>query len=494
MFFLARKAYKKYNASSAAKAKLADPETEAAEPSSGNDSRLAEFLTTSKEKYLNDIRATPSKGNEWVVVMGNEAGDLDSVASSIAYAWFRSKEYNEKAIPLLQLNRSDLDLRAENTYALSLAGITQPKEQLLFLDDIPSFSLTNPTTPFPSCTFSLVDHNTLGSAYTFNNPAANVNAVLDHHADEGHHLNASPRIISSCGSCTSHVASLFFSLPEAEFPATLATLLLTGILIDTNGLKPGGKAENTDHTAAGFLAPRSTLAPSLPQNLIASLTTDPSAQPDALHDTSAIKGLTKKLREIKEDVSHLSARDLLRRDRRTQIFARIITENWIWDPQELLALNGFIKQFEEFTETRDLTQPDDAHLVLECSREDQKLWCGYYYASASTRSVFWLETFDISNFLDGAKAEPYPIHVDAISSTETTVNYTTKDLKEMAGIVKNASSGCKIKTTFYVDRAKVNCKFQLLEIDTTTSTDNMVPGSTGLNQSLELSNGNDPGS
>jgi exopolyphosphatase len=38
------------------------------------DSGLAHFLSTSKENYLRDVHAMPSKGGEWTVVMGNEAG------------------------------------------------------------------------------------------------------------------------------------------------------------------------------------------------------------------------------------------------------------------------------------------------------------------------------------------------------------------------------------------------------------------------------------
>ena len=218
--------------------------------------------------------------------------------------------HNKPSIPLLQLERDDLDLRAENTYALSLAGITQPKEQLLFLTDLAPFSLTAPTTAFPSHTFALVDHNTLASAYTFQNPLATVTAVLDHHADEGNHLNASSRVIVPSGSCTSHVSTLF----PPDIPATLATLLLTAILIDTNGLKPGGKALELDRSAAGFLLPRSTLASSLSPASISSSHTDASAQSEALYNTTAIKDLTHNLKALKERVDHLCARDLLRRD------------------------------------------------------------------------------------------------------------------------------------------------------------------------------------
>ncbi|KAG6840845.1 hypothetical protein C0991_003792 [Blastosporella zonata] len=289
---------------------------------------LAQFLSTSKEKYLQDIRSTPSKGNEWTVVMGNEAGgtsrerknlvdrgahttiDLDSVASSIAYAWLQSEVHKKQTIPLLQLERDDLDLRAENTYALSLAGLANPKEQLLFLTDLAPFSLTTTASPFPSNTFALVDHNSLGAAYTHDNPLSTVTAILDHHADEDQHLSASPRIIAPAGSCTSHVAALF----PPEIPAPLATLLLTGILIDTNGLKTDGKALPPDYSAAGFLAPRSTLASLLPGTLLTALHADPNAESDVLRGSAAIKNLTDKLKELKDGVSHLTARDLLRRD------------------------------------------------------------------------------------------------------------------------------------------------------------------------------------
>ena len=35
---------------------------------------LSQFLSASKERYLSDIRGSPSRGGEWTVVMGNEAG------------------------------------------------------------------------------------------------------------------------------------------------------------------------------------------------------------------------------------------------------------------------------------------------------------------------------------------------------------------------------------------------------------------------------------
>ncbi|KAG5644022.1 hypothetical protein DXG03_009237 [Asterophora parasitica] len=276
-------------------------------PSAEGTRTLAQFLSTSREKYLNDIRAEPHKGAEWTVVMGNEAGDLDSLASSVAFAWLQSEIYKKPTIPLLQLERDDIDLRAENIHALHLAGITKPKEELLYLTDVKGFS------PFPSQNFALVDHNRLGALYTAANPSAKIIAVLDHHEDEGLYKDtASPRTIEPSGSCASHVAALC----PPELPADLATLLLTAILIDTNGLKPGGKALATDIYAAGFLASRSTFASKLPGKLVTALLDDPKAGPgpNALYEASAIRELTATLVAKKGGVSHLSGRDLLRRD------------------------------------------------------------------------------------------------------------------------------------------------------------------------------------
>lgn len=39
-----------------------------------NTENLARFLSETKNKYLQDVHATPGRGGEWTVVMGNEAG------------------------------------------------------------------------------------------------------------------------------------------------------------------------------------------------------------------------------------------------------------------------------------------------------------------------------------------------------------------------------------------------------------------------------------
>jgi exopolyphosphatase len=51
--------------------KTSKAKTIKASESSGS---LAEFLLTAKQAYLKAINETPSRGGEWTVVMGNEAG------------------------------------------------------------------------------------------------------------------------------------------------------------------------------------------------------------------------------------------------------------------------------------------------------------------------------------------------------------------------------------------------------------------------------------
>ncbi|KAF7366531.1 putative exopolyphosphatase [Mycena sanguinolenta] len=263
-------------------------------------SSLANFLSTSKEKYLADIRATPSKGAEWTVVMGNEAGDLDSVASSIAYAWVQSEIQKKPCVPLIQIGQDDLNLRAENLYALKLAGISDPQKQLLSITDLDGVK------PFPSTTFALVDHNRLGNTFSKDNPNTSIVAVIDHHADEQLYADCDPRKVAPAGSCASHVATLYPK--EAEMPRELATLLLSAILIDTGGLVPGGKALQVDHEAASYLIPRSTLFSS------STLTSISPTNPEMLSSIAEVKRLSDALAEQKFNVSHLGAWDLLRRD------------------------------------------------------------------------------------------------------------------------------------------------------------------------------------
>lgn len=240
--------------------------------------------------------------------------DLDSIASSIAYAWVESEVHKRPTVPLIPMERQDLNLRAENIYALKLAGISKPRDQLLFLTDIPQ--LKDSDTSFPSQRFVLVDHNKIKDRYLHNNADGRIVAVIDHREDEGlYKETADPRIILPCGSCCSHISTSV--LPSRDnplgihIPRELATLLLCSIMIDTDGLRPGGKALQIDRDAATILTPLSTYSEMVTPSLVDGGT---GSNETPLRDEKFIKDLTSTLYRKKMDLSHLGTRDLLRRD------------------------------------------------------------------------------------------------------------------------------------------------------------------------------------
>lgn len=98
---------------------------------------------------------------------------------------------------------------------------------MIFSDDEPAFQ----TLPAP-LQLHLVDHN---SSHSLPHPVA---SIIDHHADEGQHLSASPRIITPSGSCSSLIINELFNpaqLAEEE-RVQIATLALAAVLIDTAGM------------------------------------------------------------------------------------------------------------------------------------------------------------------------------------------------------------------------------------------------------------------
>lgn len=263
------------------------------------------------------------------------------MASAIAYAWFASVVKKSDTVPLIQTPHPDLHLRLENLYAFFKSGFgdvsDDPKKlDILCLDDLPKSS------PFPSHKFSLVDHNRLGSRFTKDNPNATVVSVVDHHKDEQLYKDtANPRIITvPTGSCASLVADLIHAQSPTEIAIIpeLATLLICSIVIDTNGLKPGGKAEDPDRQAMVYLLPRSTFVSELPMPVI-----DIGPGTD-FNDIPGVKDLTKNLKTKKDDVSRLGTRDLLRRDYKEES----LTPSWAKDSQIQVGLASVPIGFESW--------------------------------------------------------------------------------------------------------------------------------------------------
>ncbi|KAI7685221.1 hypothetical protein KC353_g20899, partial [Hortaea werneckii] len=78
---------------------------------------FSEWSRQTKKEFLIDWQA--GRMNEWTLVQGNEAGDLDSMTAALAWAYHLEHSAEElggsrKAIALLQTPTDALDLRPEN--------------------------------------------------------------------------------------------------------------------------------------------------------------------------------------------------------------------------------------------------------------------------------------------------------------------------------------------------------------------------------------------
>lgn len=196
-------------------------------------------------------------------------------------------------MPLLQTPRADLSLRSENLYALEFSSIDPA--HLLTGDELPAFSP-------PAGKYVLLDHNALTGRFAAHDNVR-VIAIVDHHEDEKRHPEASPRIVESpTGSCSSLIGRLIQKEWDTGMSRPVARLLLCAVLIDTGGLKAGGKAEVTDREVAPFLLEKAELVSAGAGTIV------------DVHDVKEVKQLTRILTIKKTSVDSLSPRDLLRRD------------------------------------------------------------------------------------------------------------------------------------------------------------------------------------
>ena len=220
-----------------------------------------------------------------LVVIGNEAADLDSIVSSITYGYLRSlQEPKRVVVPILDIPRADLDLRLDVVYLLREAGIKV--EDLVFRDEIAVDALAE------RARLVLVDHNRPGVHFQL----FQVAGIIDHHHDEGEYPQADPRLIEPVGSTATLVGREFLA-SGLTVDQDLALLLVGTILLDTVNLEErAGRVTGTDREVANRLLP-----------LI---------QQDRQQLFTAI-------RQAKFNLLGLSTHDLLRRDYKEYGFAHL---------------------------------------------------------------------------------------------------------------------------------------------------------------------------
>ena len=299
------------------------------------------ILLNKRKNFLKDL--SNKNLSNWLVVLGNQANDLDSLASSIAFSQLfnglPNSSSNLTPVAIVQSSRNDINLRPENTLALKLSNIDL--NSLIFLSDIKNNLeyIQN---------FALVDHFQLDNLWKSNQ--SKILSVIDHHENPPKKPSTAEvyDIRTPTGSCASLVTDNFKHIwsdnVDNEIGKSLADLLIQAIVIDTNNLKPHGKAQKVDHDAYQFLLPKSSF------NNINILSTEHNNPTIVLYD---------QLQESKSDISSLDNLQLLRRDYKRVYttksiaigLASVVTsmEDWITvnSKNDYEAFNNDLKQFAE---------------------------------------------------------------------------------------------------------------------------------------------------
>jgi exopolyphosphatase len=178
--------------------------------------------------------------------MGAEAADLDSMASSIAYAYFLNAVENDRVIvPLIPIVRDDFKLRTEAAYVFDRAGINI--KSLIFLDDIDFKTVVKRVVGLV-----LVDHNQLPDPLS--HLQDKVAVILDHHRNQGLYPHAVKRVIEPVGSTATLVGEELIAHCPNIIDGHLALLLWGTILLDTVNLDHGAcRVTSRDEQTASVL-------------------------------------------------------------------------------------------------------------------------------------------------------------------------------------------------------------------------------------------------
>lgn len=204
------------------------------------------------------------------VVIGNDAGDADSIVSAIILAYIESVYGETLSTPIVSISReSFVRERPELNLLFRLAGLQDVAGELLFAEDL--MNMLRTSSPLD---FTLVDHNTFNSALDKYGEKQRIVEIVDHHKDEGKFIEtcsgenrtiAFDQGVALVASTCTLVAERLKSLYNANcpYPESIATLLLGVILIDSVGLDESvGKVTQRDRDAVNDLVARTNWMPS----------------------------------------------------------------------------------------------------------------------------------------------------------------------------------------------------------------------------------------
>ncbi|KAI5966417.1 PPX1 [Candida pseudojiufengensis] len=242
-------------------------------------------------------------------VSGNQSADMDSIISSITYAYlsYSLKTPQQYIIPLINVPKADLKLRRDIIKVLqNYHDITE--DLLYFVEDF-ELLISESVQNSKKSQLSIVDHNGLqGVAINkaFDEGYLDVIGIIDHHADEGKFLTANPRIIRTCGSNSSLVFKYFYDLKPNNDKFWIENndvveMLLAPLLIDTSNMTQ--KVEEPDLEV--FAKYKEILSATDSQFFIST---------DLGQTSHQIELFYKELKKAKKDLAGFSFMDILRKD------------------------------------------------------------------------------------------------------------------------------------------------------------------------------------
>ncbi|EGW33073.1 uncharacterized protein SPAPADRAFT_60386 [Spathaspora passalidarum NRRL Y-27907] len=194
-------------------------------------SNIKKYLTGLKQKVDSKSLSAPYR-----LVTGNQSADMDSVVSALSFAYFTKLQTEQDVIPLINIPRKDFRLRRDIELLLKSHSITE--DVLYFVEDFHQLVSES------KVHLTLVDHNNIQGEEiqkAYADKLVEVVSIIDHHADEEAFLDASPRIIRSCGSGSCLIFNYFYEnylskLDDLSSHSDVIELLLGPLLIDTSNM------------------------------------------------------------------------------------------------------------------------------------------------------------------------------------------------------------------------------------------------------------------
>ena len=207
-----------------------------------------------------------------ILVMGNEAADLDSVACAVSFALTLYRKHAKESgseggdggaprmmvVPLIGVPRDDFALRTDAAWLFADVGVDVAA--LTFTDDLDPLALA---AAGRLAELVLVDHN---------NPVASlrsllpkVTRVIDHHQDESQYPPDAEVEIVLTGSCATLITEAIVAtgddLGVLAPGGPIAKMLAAAVLLDTQNLDANAtRATPRDAAALKRLAPAAGLA------------------------------------------------------------------------------------------------------------------------------------------------------------------------------------------------------------------------------------------